>query len=68
MARIALNNLDQAGNDLGTDFGIGIGITWEAYLRWETRGFRARNEPRLSRPSCKKGITLLSLISTQLHE
>ena len=44
------------------------GITWEAYLRWETRSFRARHEPRFSFPSWRKGIKLLSPISTQLHK
>ena len=51
---IALNNLDKAGRYLGKGNGIGIGITWEAYLRWETTGFRAKHGPGLRRPSCKE--------------
>ena len=28
--------------------------SWEAYLRQETRGFRARHDPSFSHPSCKE--------------
>ena len=43
---IALNNPSKAGNYLqGHRYWDRIGITWEAYPKWETGGFSARHEP-----------------------
>ena len=42
-----------------------IGITWEAYLRWETRGFRARHEPQVQSSSCRERNKATISISTQ---
>ena len=62
------DNLDKAGYHLPHMYWDRLCITWEAYRRRETREFRARHEPRFSLPSCKKGIKLLSSISTQLTQ
>ena len=62
---IASNDLEKSGNLPGCRYWDRLCITWEVFLRRETRGFRVSNESCPSLPSCPKGIKLLSSISTQ---
>ena len=64
---IALNTLDKAGNYLNIGDGIVLVLLGRRILDRKPGGFRARHEARLSRPSRKKGIKLLSPSSTQLY-
>ena len=63
-----MNYLDKAGNYVGPGIGMVSVLFGRRIVDGETRGFRARNEPRLSLPSGKKIIKLLSPISMQLHK